>query len=77
VFLSKPEPVTIVLCDHVHLDPGEEAQDAGRRLSPRRRRCVPLHGAQGIVELAVRVLEGETVLFQAGGKATLGDPNSN
>jgi hypothetical protein len=32
---------------------------------------VPFTGAQGIVELSVRVLDGQTVLFEAGGKATL------
>jgi hypothetical protein len=37
---------------------------------------VPFTGAQGVLTLLVRVLDGETVLFETGGQATCGDPDS-
>jgi hypothetical protein len=38
---------------------------------------VPFSGAQGILTLSVRVLDGQTVLFQAGGKVTCGESAAN
>ena len=37
---------------------------------------VPFTGAQGILKLTLRVLDGQTVLFEAGGQLTCGDPDS-
>ena len=37
---------------------------------------VPFSGAQGILTLTLRVLDGEAVLFEAGGQLTCGDPDS-
>jgi hypothetical protein len=88
MFLSRPEPVTIAVCDAVHLDPTTKRKtlvdvyphvvaDSFPHAMPAVWLYVPFTGAQGIVELAVRVRDGEAVLFQAGGKVTCGDPNSN
>jgi hypothetical protein len=43
---------------------------------PTVRLYAPLTGAQGIVALTLRSLDGDKVLFEAGGKATCGDPDS-
>jgi hypothetical protein len=87
MFLSKPEPLSILLCDGIAIDPNT------------RRKCLlgvyphvvaeafPLTltqvwlfvcftGAQGMLTLTVRVLDGERVLFEAGGRATCGDVGS-
>ena len=37
---------------------------------------VPFTGVQGILTLTLRVLDGESVLFEAGGQLTCGDPDS-
>src|SRR5262249_45748704 len=37
---------------------------------------VPFSGAQGVLTLTLRVLDGQTVLFEAGGQLTCGDPDS-
>jgi hypothetical protein len=87
MFLSQPTPVTIAVCDHVHLDQLTKrktllgvyphvAADAFPCTLPQVWLDVPFTGAQGILTLLVRVLDGETVLFEAGGQATCGDPGS-
>jgi hypothetical protein len=88
MFLSRPEPVTITVCDAVHLNPVTKRKTlvgvyphviayAFPHVMPPVWLYLPFTKAQGIVELSVRVLDGQTVLFETGGKATLGDPNSN
>src|SRR5262249_31325962 len=37
---------------------------------------VPFTGAQGVLMLWVRILDGQSVLVEAGGQATCGDPDS-
>jgi hypothetical protein len=87
MFLSRPEPVTIAVCDHVHLDPNTKRKtllgvyphvvaDAFPVTLPQVWLYVPFTGAQGMLTLTLRVLDGETVLFEAGGQATCGDPDS-
>jgi hypothetical protein len=87
MFLCRPEPVTITLCDHVHLDPTTKRKtlvggyphvvaESFPHAMPAVWLYVPFTGAQGILLLSVRVLDGQTVLFEAGARMTCGDPHS-
>jgi hypothetical protein len=89
MFLSRPEPVPIAACDHVHLDPNTRrktllgvyphvAADAFPCAMPVVWLYAPFTGAQGVLAVTLRVLApGGAVLFEAGGRATCGDPGSN
>ena len=87
MFLSKPSALPIVLCDGVHLDPVTRRKtlpgvyphviaESFPHVVPAVWLYVPFTGAQGILTLTVRVLDGQTVLFEAGGQLTCGDPES-
>src|SRR5262245_33167071 len=87
MFLSRPALVTLAVCDHVHLDtvknrktlvgvyPHVVAKSFPHTMPPVWL-YVPFTGAQGILTLTLRVLDGQTVLFEAGGRVACGDPNS-
>jgi hypothetical protein len=79
--------VTIAVCDAIHLDPATKRKTLVGVYPHVVSEAFPLTlnqvwlfvcftGAQGILTLTVRVLDGEAVLFEAGGKATFGDPGS-
>ena len=87
MFLSRPEPLPIVLCDQIRLDPDTRRKtllgvyphvvaDAFPLTLPQAWLYVPFTGAQGMLTLTVRVLAGESVLFEAGGQLTCGDPEA-
>ena len=87
MFLSKPVPVTVAVCEKVRYDPQtwrKTAVDVDPHVVADSFPCtlpqvwlyVPFTGAQGILTLTVRILDGDTVLFEAGGQATCGDPDS-
>src|SRR5262245_33609744 len=84
MFLSKPEPVTIAVCDHVHLDPVTKRKtlvgvypNVVAESFPPARPTVWLYAAfsraQGMFTLTVCVRDGDAVLHCAGGRVACGD----
>jgi hypothetical protein len=87
MFLSRPEPVTITVCDAVHLDPVTKRKtlvgvyphviaESFPYVMPAVWLYLPFRKAQGIVDFGVRILDGEAVLFAVNFQATCGDPAS-
>jgi hypothetical protein len=89
MFLSRPEPVTIALCDGVYLDPNTKRKtllgvypnvvaDAFPLTLAQVWLYLPFTGAQGMLTILLRVLspDGEP-LHEAVAEVTCGDPRSN
>jgi hypothetical protein len=87
MFLCRPEPVTIAVCDAVHLDPTTRRKtlagvyphvvaESFPHAMPTVWLYVPFTGAQGIVEFSVRVLDGDAALFAVSFRGTCGDLRS-
>src|SRR5262245_18137289 len=87
MFLSRPEPVTITVCDAVHLDPVSKRKtlvgvyahvvaDAFPCVMPTVWLYAAFSRAQGIFTLTVCVRDGDDVLLCAGGRVACGDLGS-
>jgi hypothetical protein len=89
MFLSRPEPVTIAVCDGVHLDPVTKRKtlvgvyphvvaDAFPLTLAQAWLYVPFTGAQGMLAILLRVRSPDgAALYEAVAEATCGDPASN
>jgi hypothetical protein len=87
VFVPRPEPLPILLCDHVHLDPATKRKtllglyphvvaESFPHAMPPVWLYVGFTGAWGTLTLSVRVHDGSKMLFEAGAQLQGGDPDS-
>jgi hypothetical protein len=89
MFLSRPAPVTIAMCDHVHLDPVTKRKtllgvypcvvaDAFPCTLPQVWLYLPFTGAQGMLTILLRVHSSDGApLYEAVAEAACGDPAAN
>src|SRR4051794_5571088 len=89
MFLSRPEPVTIALCDGVHLDPVTKRKmllgvyphviaEAFPLTLAQVWLYLPFTGAQGMLSILLRVLSPDGApLYEAAAEVVCGDPRSN
>jgi hypothetical protein len=87
VFVSRPEPLSILLCDDVQFDPVTQrktllgvyphvAADSFPHVMPMAWLYVAFTGVCGALTLSVRIHDGATMLFQAGVRLQCCDADS-